>query len=210
MQTFITLVRHGQSTYNASGHAQGQGHIPLSELGHQQAGHLAEHLPFDEPVSAIYCSDLLRCRQTAAPLAERLDLPVWYDARFRELDVGVWQDLSFAAIRDQHAADHGAHFADPYNVLIPGGEDRSMLAQRAVAGLADVVAWHPSYHVVIVLHGGPILEIIRHFRLWDHEPFSGDEPPVYNTSCTRIRFFDGAAALVSPPDVTHLPADMVT
>lgn len=210
MASLITLVRHGQSTYNASGHAQGQGQVPLSELGHQQARLLARHWPFDGHVDAIYSSDLLRCRQTVAPLAERMALPVYYDARFRELDVGVWQDLSFTEIREQHADSYAAHFADPYRVPIPGGEDRTMLAERVVAGLSDVLAAHLEGHAVIVMHGGPILEIIRHFRLWDYVPFSGDEPPVYNTSRATIQFTDGEVVFVNPPDVTHLPPDMVT
>ncbi|MEI7999960.1 MAG: phosphoglycerate mutase family protein, partial [Actinomycetes bacterium] len=37
----LLLVRHGQSTWNASGHWQGQADPPLTDLGHDQAGQAA-------------------------------------------------------------------------------------------------------------------------------------------------------------------------
>src|SRR5213079_121021 len=47
--------------------------LPLSRLGREQAQWLADRLG-ELSFNAIYSSPLLRCRQTAAPLAERLRL----------------------------------------------------------------------------------------------------------------------------------------
>ena len=48
---------------------------PLSELGQRQAAALAAALAV-EPVDALYSSPALRCRQSLAPLAERLGMKV--------------------------------------------------------------------------------------------------------------------------------------
>src|ERR1700680_3280975 len=61
--------------------------LPLSKIGRQQAQDLAERLSaihFD----AIYSSPLLRCQQTAAPIAGRLGLtPIIVDG-IKEIKLG--------------------------------------------------------------------------------------------------------------------------
>jgi len=100
MGTLLTLIRHGQSMWNASGQAQGQSIVPLSEIGHRQAGCVARSVGGDGTIQALYSSDLTRCRQTMEPIAAALGLAVCYDARLREIDVGAWQGLPFSQIRE--------------------------------------------------------------------------------------------------------------
>ena len=59
-----------------------------------------------------------------------------------------------------------AHFADPMTVRIPDGENRSELRARAVEAVQEIAAAHPGEHVGVVLHGGPISEVLRHYGLW--------------------------------------------
>lgn len=65
--TTVTLIRHGLTEWNAQGRAQGHAPVPLSVQGQEQARLLAEALRGQREVTALYSSDLLRCRQTAAP-----------------------------------------------------------------------------------------------------------------------------------------------
>ena len=61
--SYLALVRHGQSTWNAKGIWTGWQDPPLSEKGRQeavQAGKLLEGISFD----IAYASDLLRAKQT--------------------------------------------------------------------------------------------------------------------------------------------------
>src|SRR5947209_18121963 len=77
MTTRLLLVRHGQSTWNADGHCQGQSASAggLTEQGRAQAlataEELAKNLATERlPVAdAITASDLLRARQTAGIIA---------------------------------------------------------------------------------------------------------------------------------------------
>ena len=66
--TRLIVIRHGETTWNRATRIQGHTDIPLSALGLAQAERLAQALA-DEPLAAIYASDLSRARQTAEALA---------------------------------------------------------------------------------------------------------------------------------------------
>ncbi|MFY9864663.1 MAG: histidine phosphatase family protein, partial [Trebonia sp.] len=85
----LHLVRHGESTWNALGLAQG--HNDLAELtsrGLRQAAESAARFS-GHPVRALYASDLRRALQTAAAFAGVLGLPVFADGRLRERSLGI-------------------------------------------------------------------------------------------------------------------------
>lgn len=66
----ILLIRHGQSTANATGVWQGQMEFPLSEKGRQQARLTGEALS-GQRLDAIYSSPLSRAFETAEIIASR-------------------------------------------------------------------------------------------------------------------------------------------
>jgi 2,3-bisphosphoglycerate-dependent phosphoglycerate mutase len=80
----FVLVRHGQSGNNVLWSAQGSDHgrhpdTPLTPLGREQAHRLAAFvagggLPWRP--DAVHCSLMTRAVETAAPLADALDLPL--------------------------------------------------------------------------------------------------------------------------------------
>src|SRR5207248_11330515 len=71
----LFIVRHGDAIPGADEIIPSgiYDNLPLSRLGREQAQWLADRLG-EMSFNAIYSSPLLRCRQTAAPLAERLRL----------------------------------------------------------------------------------------------------------------------------------------
>src|ERR1700728_155114 len=80
----LWLVRHGESTWNIAGLAQGHNdEAELTERGLRQAAEGARPL-HGRAVRAIYASDLRRAGQTAAAFGAVLDLPVHTDVRLRE------------------------------------------------------------------------------------------------------------------------------
>lgn len=85
----LWLVRHGESTWNTLGLAQGHNdQARLTARGLRQAAEVARQFRGIQ-VRAVYASDLRRARQTAAPLAAAAGLPVVLDARLRERSLGV-------------------------------------------------------------------------------------------------------------------------
>src|SRR5438128_11329663 len=89
----ILLARHGETIFNVEGRWQGQSDSPLTERGIAQSRELARALA-DEPIAAVYGSDLGRALNTAREVAELHTLCVQTDIRLREIDTGAWTGKS--------------------------------------------------------------------------------------------------------------------
>jgi broad specificity phosphatase PhoE len=70
----LYLVRHAKAGSRSAWDGRDE-ERPLSKAGRRQAAALAKLLR-DEPVGHIVSSPYVRCRETVAPVAERLGLPV--------------------------------------------------------------------------------------------------------------------------------------
>lgn len=79
----LFLVRHGQSEANAGGDNEHESDSALTPLGQEQASLIAEAFG-NTQIEAILSSDLLRARETVAPLAARLGKPVLLREQLRE------------------------------------------------------------------------------------------------------------------------------
>ena len=137
MPTTLYLVRHGQTEENAANILQG--HLPghLDAEGRAQAARLREQLrniPFD----ALLCSDLLRCRDTAAILNEPHGLQPEYTPLLRERDWGPFTGMDILKARTM--IDDRAETVD------------SML-RRARTILEDIGRRHDGQQVLVVSHG---------------------------------------------------------
>ena len=86
---FLSIVRHGQTIYNASGLVQGRIDIPLTDLGKQQAKELGKQLKErGEHYDFIMASSLSRAYESAKIIAHELefDKEVIIDSDFVERD----------------------------------------------------------------------------------------------------------------------------
>src|SRR5271165_601193 len=112
----MILLRHGQSEFNlhftATRRDPGIVDAPLTELGHAQAAAAAQELA-EAGIRRIIASPYTRALQTAAPLAQALDLPVIVTPLVRErykfaCDIGSprttleqsWPGHDFSAIEE--------------------------------------------------------------------------------------------------------------
>jgi broad specificity phosphatase PhoE len=150
--TKVFVVRHGATDWNNSKRAQGHADIDLNEEGRKQAQQTARQLA-EEPIEAVYSSDLRRAVDTARPIAEVHGLEVITDERFREIDQGEWEGLHTDEIRERWPTLWGPH---RHYSQRPGGESPQQVRARALAGLSDIVKDHPAGKVVVVSHGGTI------------------------------------------------------
>ncbi|MFT4165786.1 MAG: histidine phosphatase family protein [Microlunatus sp.] len=150
----LVVLRHGRTEWNAAGLLQGQADVPLDERGLAQAeraaGVLAELAP-----TAIYSSDLLRARQTAAPLAKACGLRVIPDRRLREIHVGSWEGLSIEQALEVMGPQEAKRWLAGEDVRrSPTGETVSEVGERAGAALDEIgLAAPDGSTVVAVMHG---------------------------------------------------------
>jgi probable phosphoglycerate mutase len=170
----LWLVRHGESTWNTLGLAQGHcDQARLTRHGEQQAWMVAAQL-HSRPIGALYASDLCRARQTAAPLASVLGLPVTGDARLRERCLGVLEGTDAAAIHPTVSGVRARRVVDP-DARPAGGESLRDFYWR-VAGFADDLAARLAgsapqpggaarrRDVAVVAHGGTVRVLNAYLR----------------------------------------------
>jgi broad specificity phosphatase PhoE len=115
----MILVRHGQTDDNLSGKISGQGAAPLNARGREQAAAVADVLTC-LGVSRILSSPLLRSRQTADILAQRLHLDLEERHDLREVEYGDWEGKHFRDVRTHPMAQKVMQ--NPSEVVFPNGE----------------------------------------------------------------------------------------
>ena len=153
----LILVRH--STCEGNGRFQGQRDVPLTAVGRKQITGLARRLaPY--PIRAIYSSDLLRARQTADPVAEKLGLPVDTRAGLREMDFGCWQGLSWRQITRRFPKDASSWVQRFPHHAIAGAERFSDFKKRVDGEVNRIVRANKRRCVLVVTHGGVIRIIL--------------------------------------------------
>ncbi len=154
----LFLIRHGESSWNTLGLAQGQGdQARLTRRGRRQAAAAAGRFR-GHPVRALYSSDLRRALETAAAFSEVLALPVHTDARLRERSLGVLEGTAATSISPSAIGVEAGRVTDP-DIRPPGGESVRDLYTRAAAfcdDLGTVAGDDAGGDVVVVAHGGTL------------------------------------------------------
>jgi 2,3-bisphosphoglycerate-dependent phosphoglycerate mutase len=154
-QRVMWLVRHGETTWNSMGWVQG--HVDgarLTRIGRHQARQVAELL-VDEPVGAVYSSDLYRARRTAAVVAERVHRDVLTDRRLRERCFGVAEGVPASRLPSVVTGIRGGIVVNE-NARAPGGESLLDVYLRCSTFLRRLIDTPTDGDVVVVAHGGSI------------------------------------------------------
>jgi len=192
----IALLRHVETAAQYSGCLIGSTDLPLAPEGRLKASLLAPRLAWERP-SRLYCSPLLRARETAESLGEALEMIPVIDLDLREIDFGRWEGMTFDAIQasDPEAVARWARFEPDFT--FPGGESVEVFLariRRAAKRLAECEG--PS--VLAVTHAGVIRAMICHllglsprrYVLFDVRP----------ASLTKIAIYDGSGVLAGLSD----------
>jgi probable phosphoglycerate mutase len=135
----LILLRHGQTAWNESGRAQGHADIELDPTGHAQAEAAARHLAGSD-IAALWSSDLVRARTTAGYVAAETGLPVSYDQRLREFDVGERQGLTLDEFAERFPDEYTAWAVGDGLVPVKGGEDAKDVEARIVPALFECLS----------------------------------------------------------------------
>ncbi len=137
--TRVYLARHGQTAYNLEGRFQGQQAVPLDDTGREQAGELAERAA-GYGFAALWCSPLLRARETAQIVSARIGLEAREDPRLMETDAGDWTNRSFADVQAEAPELFEQFFTGAPSFAFPGGESFEQQEVRVDAALCEIEA----------------------------------------------------------------------
>ena len=153
--TAVWLVRYPQTDWNRQRRYQSRSDRLLTPFG-LQIGEAVAHRLRTLPFEAVVSSGLVRTDSVAQVVAARRNLVPVVDGRWREVDHGAWEGLTYAEVMDRYGDQANERWADPWRSRAHGGESMADLWERVQAAWHAVLAAHDGAHLLIVTHATPI------------------------------------------------------
>ena len=164
----LIFIRHGQTAGNLRRNYVGRTDEPLCAegLADLQQKKAAGRYP---SADLLFCSPMLRCKQTAALIYPHLQpdfLPDLCECDFGDFENRNYQDLQDNAAYQQWLASNGT-------MPFPGGESREAFAARCCRGFQLAVEkilalTEPPRRVAFVVHGGTIMALLAAYGGMDY------------------------------------------
>jgi len=148
----ILIVRHGHVEGISPERFRGRQDVPLSGLGHRQAGAVAARIVDEWQPVAIYTSPLIRCIKTGLAVSKACGVSAEALASLNDLDYGGWQWKTHEAVRARWPEEFAMWFRSPQSVRFPGGESLDELGVRIAQVSGELLFRHPMDTIVIVGH----------------------------------------------------------
>ena len=199
--TRILAIRHGETLWNVDSRIQGHLDIGLNATGRWQAERLGMALK-DEPIAAIYASNLSRAYDTALAVSRHTGVPVQAEPGLRERSFGEFEGRTFPEIETELPAQAQRWRQRDPTFTPGGGESLLMLETRILSVVARLAAQHPGEQIALFAHGG-VMDILyraatrldlQAARTWD----------LGNTAVNRLLWSPEGFSLVGWADVQHL------
>jgi 2,3-bisphosphoglycerate-dependent phosphoglycerate mutase len=171
----ILLVRHGETDGNAARILQ-RPDVPLNERGTRQAEQLAWRVCAGD-FAHIVCSDLLRARMTAAPLAARSGIAIEESPLLQERNFGDLRGVPYAELAEN---PFGPDFVPP------NGEDWPTFHARVADAFAFIVSRRRSVNgtLVVITHGLVCRALVQRHALLPEDVVAPEH--FQNTSITVL------------------------
>lgn len=150
---------------------------------------VSDHAPWQQLLS----SPLQRCRAFAERLAERHQLSLTIEPRFREVGFGDWEGLDHELVKHSRPAEYSAFYRDPVGHRPAGAEPLEVFMARVTAGYQDCIRACAGGHILIVSHAGVIRAVVGH--ILQTPPASLYRIRIDHAAITRIRHSNHGATL---------------
>ena len=168
----LTLMRHGESEKNILGIFDDSiDKCPLTEKGEQQAKNAVESLK-EKKIDVIYCSPVLRAKETAEIVAKELGLSVIVENCLKEIDSGVWDGNKIDDLSQNHGrAKYNELPIDEFYKAKRGetGESWQDAEMRMQKSIEKITRENDGKNILIVSHQGPLIYLMRALKDLDLE-----------------------------------------
>lgn len=146
------IFRHGQSSYNLEGRIQG--HTNNSVLTNQgiDEAHNAASLLQDKKIEIVVSSPLRRAKQTGSIVSKMIKVPLQYDDRFTEVNVGIAEGLHYTKAQQKFGDLYRQwRSVDPkyIDIHFENGESKRDVQKRIFKALNEY-AQNPDYQNIAV------------------------------------------------------------
>lgn len=153
--TKIFVVRHAEADGNIYRRVHGHYDGYITQNGYRQIEALRARFA-DIHVDAVYSSDLFRTSKTAEAIYGGKDIPYTRCPEFREINLGIWEDLTWGELMQSFPEAYDAWTYHPQDFKIEESESYAEVYTRFKKKLDEVVLENPDKTIAIVSHGSAI------------------------------------------------------
>lgn len=164
----LTMIRHGQSTYNLENRFTGSLDVPLTPLGVQEAHQAGAKLK-EFTYSAAYTSMLRRAQETLEIILqeiEQTEIPIIPNAAFDERMYGSLQGLSKADTIHKYGAVQVELWRRSFAVRPPNGESLEDTFNRTIPYYKSIIEprLRIDQNILIVAHGNSLRALMMYLE----------------------------------------------
>lgn len=152
--TYLYLIRHGATPANEQRPyiLQGDGiDLGLSPSGRRQAAEVGQFLS-GFPLDHIYCSPMIRARETATAIAGHHGKDIVPVEDLVECCVGMWEGLDWDTIQERNPEEARLFHENPAENPYFGGESYGDTLRRVRPIFDELLAKHRGESIAIVAH----------------------------------------------------------
>lgn len=165
--SYLVLVRHGESEWNAKGLWTGWTDVNLSEKGHkeaQKAGEVLKDIHFD----LAYTSSLKRAQQTLDEIKKVInqDPPTTADQALNERDYGDMTGKNKWQIKEQVGEEEFMKLRRSWDYPPPHGESLKMVYERVLPYYEEEILpkLKAGKNIIIAAHGNSLRALIKYLN----------------------------------------------
>ena len=201
--TRIYLVRHAEAEGNAYRRIHGQYDSRITPNGLRQVDALRARFQ-DIPIDACYASDLNRTCVTARAVYLPKGLELRRDRRFREVDLGRWEDIPFGWLERFEPERMTQFNKEPQLWSVKNSETFPEYTQRFLTALREAAEENDGKTIAVFTHGC-VLRGVQYL-------LGGNEWPPYcdNTAVSLLDYENGAFQIEYLNDSSHLSDEIST
>lgn len=201
--TKIYLVRHAEAEGNVYRRIHGQYDSRITPNGLRQVDALRARFQ-DIPIDACYASDLNRTCVTARSVYLPKGLELRRDRRFREVDLGRWEDIPFGWLERFEPERMTQFNKDPQLWSVKDSETFPEYTQRFLTALREAAEENDGKTIAVFTHGCVLCGV--------QYLLGGNEWPPYcdNTAVSLLDYENGAFQIEYLNDSSHLSDEIST
>ena len=175
----IFAIRHRQTEWNVLKKMQGFADIPLNERGLEQANEAKINL-IDKTYDIVFCSPLIRAKQTATIVNEDKNIDIIYDKRLRERNYGEFEGTNKSSF------NYNDFWAYNKNIKYAKAENVQDFFKRIYNFLDELKLKYQDKNVLIICHAG----VLKAIECYANGMMSDDEIGPYLPDNASVQEYD--------------------
>ncbi len=201
----VVLLRHGDTRLSPERRFSGVGSAdpPLSAAGRDQARRAAGSALLREPAfTEVLTSPMTRCQETARIVAAALGVSVVVDRELREMDFGLWEELTFDEVQNRYPEDLRQWTQSASAPPTGSSETFAAVLERMGTAADRIASRYAGASVVAVTHVTPIKALVAHAL--GAPPAALFRMELSSACFSRITYSGGEASVRLLNDTSHL------